>query len=303
MDERVKVVIVGAGPAGAAAGIFLKRAGIEPLLIEEREPGGLLREANLVENYPGFPNGIVGRDLADLIGRQLSRLDVRTVRTSAKMVSSDGGSYFVDTDEGTVASDAVVIATGTAPRRAVFEGAAELEGERLFYGVSVLHPDDLRGKSVIILGGGDAAFDYAINLSDNGASVTILSRSDPSCLPLLAERARDRDVKLMVGCEVARLERTGEGVSVSYDGGRGELDMTADMVIVAHGRDPRLELLDPALRRRADTREPPSTGIPGLFFAGDVARGKHRQAAIAAGDGVVAAMMIEQSFKEGDGHA
>ncbi|MCJ7489823.1 MAG: FAD-dependent monooxygenase, partial [Thermoplasmata archaeon] len=86
MHERVSVVIVGAGPAGIAAGMFLKRAGVEPLLLEKREPGGLLREANLVENYPGFPGGISGRELASLMTHQMEKLGVRLEKRTVTKV-------------------------------------------------------------------------------------------------------------------------------------------------------------------------------------------------------------------------
>lgn len=302
MDERVRVVIVGAGPAGAAAAIFLKRAGFEPLLLEESEPGGLLREANLVENYPGFPDGVVGRELASLIAEQLRRLEVRVVRTTATKVNAAGQSFRTRTSDGDCISDAVVIATGTEPRKTDLPGADAIEGKSLFYGVSSLSSDEVDGKRISILGGGDAAFDYAINLSDKGGSVTILSRSEPTCLQLLTERVRERKIDVLTGCEARSVRETPEGAAITCEGDNCPEEIACDLVLVAHGRKPRLDILDPGLRRRAVTDNPPETGVSGLFLAGDVVRGKNRQAAIAAGDGVLSAMLIERYLKDRGGH-
>jgi thioredoxin reductase (NADPH) len=301
MHERVSVAIIGAGPAGIAAAIFLKRAGLEPLLLEEREPGGLLREANFVENYPGFPGGIVGRDLADLMVQQMQELGVRLESGSAKRVSLKGRSFVVETGERTYESDAVIVATGTSPKRIDVEGAMGLEGRRLFYRLSSLGADAVKGRRSTVLGGGDAAFDYAINLSERGSSsIRIVARSTGSCLPLLQERARARGIEIIEGCAVIRMMGSNVGVRIECVCGDDEKVLESDLVVVAHGREPRLESLAPELRDsiRDPAERPPLTEVEGLFFAGDVVRGIHRQAAVAAGDGVLAAMHVEKLLKK-----
>ena len=303
MDGRVSVVVIGAGPAGAAAGMFLKRAGLEPLLLEEGKPGGLLREANLVENYPGFPEGIVGRDLASLIGMQLKRLQVRLEHTEATNVIADDDGFLTTTASGRYASDYVVVATGTSPRRANIPGADEIEGRLLHYGVSSLKSKNMDGKRVAVLGGGDAAFDYAINLSGEGGSVAIISRSEPTCLSLLLERARARGVDVITGSNITELSEAANRVAVNFEHDGSTSEMISDLIIVAYGREPRLDALDPSLKEGLTVDRPPATNIPGLFIAGDVARGMNRQAAIAVGDGVLAAMMIQQSSKNRGEHA
>ncbi len=299
MDETVRVVIVGAGPAGAAAAMYLKRAGLEPLLLERAEPGGLLHEANLVENYPGFPEGVVGKDLASMIAKQLSRLDVRLTRATAERVSAVGKIFETRADDGIYTSEVVIIATGTGPVKANVAGIETVEGTRLFYGISSLPRDIVQGKRVTVLGGGDAAFDYAINLSDKGGSVTILSRSVPTCLSLLAERACERRIEVNVGCTATAFAAKSDGVSLVCETGEGSREVVSDIVVVAHGREPQLDILDPALREKIVMESLPRTGIPGLFLAGDVVRGKNRQAVIAAGDGVLSAMMVDRYFKNG----
>jgi len=302
MEERVNVVVIGAGPAGAAAAIYLKRAGFDPLLIEEGEPGGLLREANLIENYPGFPNGIVGSELALLIAKQLKHLEVRMKRATVKRVSIFEQSFETETDTDTYISDNLIIASGTRPRKTEIPGTEAVEGSSLFYGVSSLSQEMVWGKRVSILGGGDAAFDYAVNLSDKGGSVKVISRSAPTCLQLLLSRARERGVEVLIGREVVGFADTPDGVAIALESGEGHGEFVADIVIVAFGREPQLEFMDDGLMNMMKTDNPPETGVLGLFLIGDVARGRNRQAAIAAGDGVLSAMMVERLLDYRGGH-
>ena len=290
MREDVKVVIVGAGPAGSAAAMFLKRAGLEPVLLEEGPVGGLLREANLVENYPGFPDGIRGDELADLIGRQLARLNVRIERRVAVSIEGDADEGFVVLADGAeYGPRALIVASGTSPRKLRGEWADELEDRKLFYGLSRIDMDTLQDRRVAILGGGDAAFDYALNLRGRGAVPFVVMRSAPTCLPLLLERAAARGIEAYEDCLLERIDETPQGLEVVCSGRKA---FKCGLAVVAHGREPRLEALSPELMQsvRGSSGRYPETTTEGLFVVGDVVRGKCRQTAIAAGDGVNAAM-------------
>ena len=300
MSEQVKVAIIGAGPAGVASAIFLKRAGLDPVLLERGLPGGLLREANLVENYPGFPDGIPGAELASRMKVHLEKLNVRTIRTEAKRVDLTSRCFEIESaDGGSLTSDALIIATGTSPKKMTIAGADELEGRRLLYGVSSLSSESVSGRRVLILGGGDAAFDYAIGLRDRGAFATIASRSTPRCLPLLMRRAQEREIDLMTGCDVLALTEREDSLVVRCEFGDRAKDFVCDFAIVAHGREPQLDTLSDDLRGMVDLTNPPVTKVPGLFMAGDVVRGMNRQVAVAAGDGVLSAMLVLQHLSEG----
>ncbi len=294
MREETQVIIVGAGPAGIASAIYLRRAGRELMLLEREELGGLLRNANLVENYPGFPKGIRGTDLVNLFSEQLGHLSVKATKAEAKSIELHRGLFQVRTQEDVLASRTLILATGTRPKRLPLKGADGLLGERVFSEVVDMPLGRISGKRVVIIGGGDGAFDYGLNLTGRGAEVTIVSRSEPTCLSLLKARAEASGIGVMDGATVDRLREMDDEVSVSLNDGRDETELRADYILVACGREPNIEVLGKALRSRiGDGKEIPRTNVQGLFMAGDVVRGAHRQTAIAVGDGVHAAMLAD----------
>lgn len=299
MARRLNVVVVGAGPAGIAAGIFLQRTGLGPLVIEQGEPGGLLRSANLVENYPGFPRGIKGRDLARLFCRQLKSLALPVTNGCVTRIESKGGFFTTRTDKHTYTSNAVIVATGTRPCEPRLKAADTLIGRSVFNEIVDIPPRLLKGKRAVVIGGGDAAFDYALNLASTEEDVIILSRSTPRCLGLLQERARDRGVRVYEGCEAKSVRADQDGVVLHCVANVSSRELRADLVLMACGRTQNVEILSVALREAIGKRPAPETAIPGLFVAGDVARGAHRQTGIAVGDGIRAAMMVQDFLRTG----
>lgn len=295
MGEREEVTIVGAGPAGMAAAMYIRRAGISPVLLERADPGGLLLQANLVENYPGFPAGIKGLELARLFVEQMDTIGVAVTTTCVDDVRPCGNDFRVTTSEGDLLSRVVIVATGTVAKEPSAKGARALMGKRVFDDVRAVPPVNKGGGEAVILGGGDAAFDYALNLRGRGHDVTIVSRSEPRCLPLLRKRAEDRDVQVVVGVTPESvIEEAGRAIVSCH--GRGEvLRIVGDFVLLACGRVPNTAVLAPALRRRVgQPNNPPETGVPGLYLAGDVLKGACRQTGIAVGDGIHAAMLAER---------
>lgn len=299
MVQRSQVAIIGAGPAGIASAIYLHRAGWTPLLLEQGEPGGLLRNANLVENYPGFPGGIKGPDLVHLFKKQLDMLGIGITRTTVESVGTMRGSFRIVTTSGTFSAKSLIIATGTRAKSISLPGSAKLAGDRVFTEIVQMPLSQIPGTRVVIIGGGDAAFDYGLNLAERGADVRIVSRSGPECLSLLKARADASGIDIIVGSAATRIRKAQDEVSVRCRCDKGGIELLTDYVLVACGREPSVDILSESLRRRIGSRERiPDTRVPGLFMVGDVVRGVHRQTAIAVGDGICAGMMADEFLRK-----
>ncbi|MGQ9586972.1 MAG: NAD(P)/FAD-dependent oxidoreductase [Thermoplasmata archaeon] len=302
MDEAVSAAIIGAGPGGIAAAIYLQRAGVAPLLIERGEPGGLLRSANLVENYPGFPGGVRGVELAERFVDQLRSSGVRVTRANVELVSAVRDGFRVKTDMGDFSCRTVIIATGTRPKEIGLRGCGRLNGKKVFYDIAEIPPELRKDKSIIVVGGGDAAFDYALNLRGKGNRVTVISRSEPHCLPLLRSRAKSSGIDVVTGCVPELVQEKPKGVLLRCRSENGRADFRGDLVLSACGRVPDLSILSPALRRQTRTGKGiPETRAPGMYIVGDAARGRHRQTGIAVGDGIRAAMLVDEFLKWSEG--
>ncbi len=288
------VVIIGAGPAGLATAIQLKRFGVHPLIFEREQVGGLLRNANLVENYPGFPHGISGLDLVDLFIRQTKNLGIDVTYEEVTELSFNQGSFQVRTRQQSYASRLVVIATGTKSLQFKHLPVPVDLSDKVFYEVKeLLH---VEGKHIVIAGSGDAAFDYALNLSRKNR-ITLLNRGDqPKCLPLLWERAqKEKDITYTNNTEIYRLRKDAEtGLWLDCHTKEGTLQLHADYLIGAIGREACLDCFTDALNQQA--QELQRRGI--LYLIGDVRNGIYRQTAIAVGDGVMTAMKICRQLEE-----
>jgi len=277
----VEAAIIGAGPAGIAAAIQLKRYGFEPLLLEKDTVGGLLRNANLVENYPGFPGGISGPELVELFARHLDdtgvKVDYECVRNAAALAE---GGYELETNARVIRSRVVVAASGTKPKTMTQPGVPETLRARVFNEVHQLA--GVEGKQIAIIGGGDAAFDYALNLARNN-SVTIINRSGSAkCLPLLWSRCeRCENVRYLAEVSVAEIRERYGGLRLLCHDAK-DIIIDVDYLLTAIGREPQLDFLSGEARQ----------GRGGIYIIGDASNGSFRQVSIAAGDGVRAAMEI-----------
>ncbi|MCK5291191.1 MAG: NAD(P)/FAD-dependent oxidoreductase [Thermoplasmata archaeon] len=293
------VVIVGAGPAGISAAVYLQRIGHEPLVFEKDKVGGLLLNANLVENYPGFPEGIGGTQLVGLFNKHLEKQGVEIKHSEVTEVKQEKGHFVVATPDGDVEARIVLITTGTRPKEAGIPGENELNGTRLFYEVREILEKD--GKDFVIIGGGDAAFDYALNLSKGAGKVDIVCRSsNPSCISLLEERVQQAtNINFHKETSSESLSEVGGKVKLSCKTPEGEKEFDADYALIACGRESRW--LDvKGLESVSSIGNMTRTTVPGLFVAGDVKQGDHRQVGIAVGDGVQAAMSIADYLERGE---
>jgi len=293
MDREVhKVAVIGAGPAGIAAAIYLKRAGINPLLIERKKVGGLLVNANLVENYPGFPDGICGGDLASLFNAQLRKWKIHVTKADVQRVSRERGLFQISAGGSRYVSRFLILATGTQPTRIALRGIDRISKEKVLSEIADA-PNDMKGEEFLIIGGGDAAFDYALNVAEKGGSADLIIRSSsPTCIPLLLRRARKRiSIRISLRTVPVSVIETRRQIELTCRrGGREEIH-NGDYLLMACGREANLRLLSPKLRSEAAAGMD-GPGLSNMHLAGDVKRGLHRQVGIAVGDGIAAAMQI-----------
>jgi thioredoxin reductase (NADPH) len=300
MDQVNEVTIVGAGPAGIAASIYLKRAELHPILLEKNEPGGLLRHAFLVENYPGFPGGITGIKLVELLVEQLHNMDISITKSTVIHVNHEEDTFLIETDQGRLVSSAIIIASGTTPRKIGIKVSASTEGTRLFYDPLSIPPggNGLK-KRILVIGGGDIAFDYTLTLLNWGHDVAIISRSEPTCLPLLLKRVRKKGVTIHTMSAPEEIVEHHKGILLKCRQNGHVKEFPADFILVACGRGSNTSFLSPTLKKCFDnTSDFPQTCIPGLYFVGDIVRGTYRQVGVAVGDGIHAAMIAEHYLRK-----
>lgn len=276
-----KVAIIGAGPAGIACAFQLKRLGIDSLLFEKNQVGGLLRNANLVENYLGFDSGISGQELVKKFKKNLENLEIQPIFEEVKKVSFSNENFILEAGSEKFTSEFLVVASGTRPKKLPFE---------IFYEIADLPEKNYDGKKFAVIGAGDAAFDYAINLVNNynAAEVIILNRSSsPKSLLLLIERAAATGkIKHLKNVKVDSIAKKDGKKLLSCVGTDDNFDLNADFVMAAIGREPLCEFLDENIDKTELKKQEK------LYFIGDVTNGFCRQTSIAVGDGLKIAMKI-----------
>lgn len=292
-------MIVGAGPAGVAAAIQLTRSGRGPLLLEADRVGGLIRNAHWVENFPGLPNGCTGPDLAGLLEDHLKAVGAVWTRERVLQTCRKDSLYRVRTKRREVFSRALILASGTLPKRADLPGETALLGTRVFYEVKDI-PFGMKARSVLVLGSGDAALDYALGLAGRGKKVRILFRSRAlKALPLLCQRAENHPrITLLPNAQPLSVAAQENQIALCVLCNGKEMRIASDILLIALGREPCLEVLTPAQRAKSTLHSIEQPRLPGLYLAGDVRGGDFRQAGIAAGEGLKAAMLAERYLKE-----
>jgi thioredoxin reductase (NADPH) len=300
---EVKVCILGSGPAGLTAALYAARGNLAPLVIAGAQPGGQLTTTTMVENYPGFPDGIMGPELMDIWKKHAERFGARYLTATATRVDLATRPFTIETDEGPVRCRVLIIATGASPNLLGLPS----EQQHMGRGVSTCATCDgyfFKDQEVAVVGGGDSAMEEALYLSKLCTKVTVIHRRDKlRASKIMAERAQTNPriafqwnsaVEEILGKEDhgvrgVRLRRmdTGERSELKVDG-----------LFVAIGHSPNTGLL----RGQLDmdqvgylrVTEATMTNVPGVFAAGDVVDHVYRQAVTAAGMGCMAAMDAER---------
>ncbi len=290
MTSEKKVVIIGAGPAGISCAIQLKRHGINPVIFEKEKPGGLLHNASVVENYPGFPEGILAEELITRLKEHLENSGIETIHEEVVNVSYAEDSFTVSTANSRTTAGTLVVASGTRP--VIPATVTEITSENPFIRYGIKELKDSSGRNIAIIGAGDAAFDYAINLSRKGNKVSVFNRgTNVRALPVLCQRLKeDRDIDYYENHELINIDVEHENASLelSFNVENSTVNYCFDCLIFATGRVPASGFIDPSVSGIKEKLV--SAGK--LFFIGDVKGGRYRQATIAAGEGIRTAMVI-----------
>ncbi len=282
----IPVSIIGAGPAGISCAVQLRRYEIPFRIFERDRAGGLVRNAHLVENYLGYPDGISGETLTDLLRRHLRENKINIINEEADSVVWEKGRFLIKTRDSEYFSDIVVAAPGTRPKPVPVAVPERVEG-RVF---SELYPlRNLKGSRVAIAGAGDAAFDYALSLSEKN-DVTILNRSGVvKCLPLLEKRAeRNPRIKYLDNIMVSTIRSKGDDILLDCIQAGRSCKISSDFLLFAVGREPETAFLSSIFGRQKNELLEKKL----LYIIGDAANSIYRQVSIASGDGIMTGMKI-----------
>jgi thioredoxin reductase (NADPH) len=303
------VVIIGSGPAGYTAGLYTSRADLEPLVIEGFLWGGLLQTTTDVENYPGYPEGVMGPEMMQGFRDQAERFGTRFITEDATRVelSRDGGVHSVFIDDREIGARTVVLAMGAEPKKLGVPGEDELAARGISY-CATCDAAFFRDKETIVIGGGDTAMEDAIFLSKFARKVTIIHRREEfRASAIMVERARQAEnIEFLTPYVVERFEEAEEALArvvLRHADTDQEKPLDVEGAFVAIGHRPNSTLVEGqveldeqgyVLTRDNSTR----TSVEGVFAAGDVVDHTYRQAVTAAGTGCMAALDAEWYLRD-----
>lgn len=301
MKSRYDVVIIGGGPAGLTAGIYTSRDKLESLIIDKGIIGGNINNAESIDNYPGFPEGVNGPELAELMHRQAKKYGLESIITEATTIGIKGEDKVIKTASGDIIAKAVIIAGGSEKVNLGVPGEKEFTGKGVSYCTTCDGPF-FRNKRVAVVGGGNSAIYEALHLTKFASNISIIHRRDQlRATAILQDKARaEGKIEFILNTVVKAIEgkdfvqklllqnvKTGEKSTLETDG-----------VFISVGLKPNTDYLKDLLpldkQGHIITDEHMSTKIAGIFAAGDIRSGSIRQVTTAAGDGTIAAISAKK---------
>jgi len=304
-NQEYDVVIIGGGPAGLTAGLYTSRARLSSLLIERGMVGGQIVNAEQIDNYPGFPDGISGFELGDLLHRQAAKYGLETIIAEATAIELQDNQKVVKTTEGDYACRAVIVANGSDRVKLSVPGEEEFVGKGVSY-CATCDAAFFRDQAVAVVGGGNAAINEALQLSKFAAKVIVIHRrQELRATRIMQEKAfAESKIEFLWNKVVEAIE--GEDfvkrlrLLNRQTGEKSVLDVSG--VFIAIGFKPNTDYLKGILPLDATgaiiTDSKMATEIPGIFAAGDIRSNSGRQAIAAAGDGAIAAIYVERFIAE-----
>jgi len=297
MSEPLDLVIIGAGVAGLSAAIQAARLGLNTMVVAEMGVGGQIMNAPHIDNFPGIPEALGGYDLGPILHEQAETAGASFMFDRGEALEAEGDQFMVRGDSEVLVCRAVIVAAGSKPRKLGLPGEERLTGRGVSHCASCDGPL-FRNKHVMVVGGGDAAFDEALVLADHARQVTILCRNDrPRAQKILRDRA-DARANIELRCGVLVEEIIGDsvvtGLAVRGTGAGGASVEPCDGVFVSIGSEPNTQWLGALAALTSDGQilvdAMMQTSVPGLFAAGVIRAGSVGLLATAAGDGVTAAV-------------
>ena len=308
MNEEIRnTVIIGSGCAGLTAAIYASRANLKPLLLEGHEPGGQLSLTTLVENFPGFPEGIQGPTLIDNMRKQAARFGAEFRHGHVANVNLAKRPFILDLGKEQILTRTLIVASGASARWLGLPNEQALVG----HGVSSCATCDgffFSGKEIVVIGGGDSAMEEALFLTRFASKVTIIHRREQfRASKIMLERARQHDkIKFLTNTVVEDVYDVGKkevtGLKLRNLKSSEISDFPTSALFLGIGHIPNTKMFADQLETDADgylkTQEYVFTRVPGVFACGDVQDRRYRQAISAAGTGCMAAIEVERYLEE-----
>lgn len=306
-EQHHPLVIIGGGPAGYTAAIYASRAGLSPILYQGAQPGGQLTTTTLVENYPGFPDGILGPQMMDAFRRQAERFGTQIRMGTITHLDFSQNPYSITIDgQKKITTKSIIIATGSSPKWLRLPSEQALIGK----GVSSCATCDgffFKNQDVAVVGGGDSAAEESLYLSKLCQKVYLLVRRDTMRASLIMQERVKQTPNITILWNTQVTEVLGDeavtGLKTLHNLTQSQAQLTVKALFVAIGHQPNTTFTQPHLtldplgyiQTKAGTTQ---TNIRGVFAAGDVQDSRYRQAITAAGSGCMAALEAERFLNE-----
>ncbi len=305
MENTEKMIIIGSGPAGLAAALYASRANLEPIVYTGMQLGGQVANTHIVENYPGFPDGIGGPELVDAFQKQAERFGTRIEFDNVTELDLSQHPFKVNTYGGEKLAETLILTTGANPRTLDIPGEEEFTGRGVSY-CATCDGHFFQGKDVVVVGGGDSALEEGLFLTRFATSVTVIHRRDELRAGKLLQQRAENNPKVKFVWDTVVTEIVGEGIvqAVKLEnvktGQASELPTEGVFIFIGH--IPNTELYQGQLEMDEFgylvVDKYMQTSVPGVYAGGEVADSHFRQVITSAGMGAAAAMQAIHFLEE-----